>query len=171
MRADREVLAQHRQRTCSASGGKIGGRPTEELDIGEDRQTRRAACFVVLGKHCWVEPDGEIAFGRRTSLDLGDDRHLAGFSHRDERVAEAPCRRQQPCPLDQCIERTGIEIGRVPMRDEDPIEIGAQAGRPLLSAVGVAMTIIGGSAISGVRVPNRAPMASLPPRPLLSAVS
>jgi len=78
-------------------------------------------------------------------------------------VSETPGGRDRDRSLDQLVERANVGGGRVAMGDEDPIEIGAQAGRPLLCAVGVAMTIIGGSAISGVRVPNRAPMASLPP--------
>ena len=45
--------------------------------VGEHRQRRRATCFVGLGGRRRVEVGREIAFRRRTPLDLADHREGA----------------------------------------------------------------------------------------------
>ena len=161
-----EVLAQDGEPTGSPGGLQIGDRTAEELDIGEHRETGRTARLVLLGKTYRVEPDGEIALRRRASFDLGNDRHITVVCCVKQGPAETTSGRARERPLDQFIERAIVGGGRVAVGDEDPVEIGAQAGRPLLCGVGVALTIIGLPSIAssiGMRTPNSAPMASLPP--------
>ena len=75
-----------------------------------------------------------------------------------------PSSRSQSCGLvDESVEVAGVGGRRRPMGVEDAIEVRGQLGRPFAVSVGVAMTIIGGSANSGPSSPKHAAIASLPP--------
>jgi len=156
---DREVLSDDRQRDRCTGRLEILHRPTEPVDIGENRQTRRSPRLVGAGERGGIEVGEEIALARGAPLDLADhgDRIRSG-----QRRPKAPRRRQARTLLDERVEGSGVRSRRRPVCLEDPVEIGLGQGYRPLPAAGVSMTSSGAPAMTAPRAPISAFMASEP---------
>ena len=156
---DREVLSDDRQRDRCTGRLEILHRPTEPVDIGENRQTRCSTRVIGAGECSGVEIGEEIALARRASLDFADhgDRIRSG-----QCSAETPRRRQGCTLLDERVDRSGVRSRRRPVCLEDPVEIGLGQGYRPLPAAGVSMTSSGAPAMTPPRAPISAFMASEP---------
>ena len=99
---------------------QVGGRPTEEVDVGEHRQTGGTAVRVLVGHQVGLEPGVEVALGRGTTLDLGDARQ----------PVDAQCAREVPGwwrarrLFDQVSERAAVGFGPGPVGGEDVRQVG-----------------------------------------------
>src|SRR5688500_15248624 len=86
---DVEVLLDHRELHSFANSPEVVERAAEELRLGENRDGRRPAALE-LGGPTGVERVIERALGRRTTLELGDDRYRRAPKCRTERLPWGP---------------------------------------------------------------------------------
>src|SRR5690606_37654230 len=90
---DDEVLAQHRQGAGVAGFAQEAVAALEKINIGEDRQARRAARLIAAGNRGRVEILADQALGRAGLFHLGTARRFPGSMFAADGIDEAPCRR------------------------------------------------------------------------------